>query len=130
MRCHLVQIFAVEPYLTFYLKNCVHLDCTLGSMTNHTQAPTKGKSPQERAIQRLFDPQVLFLTLHEAAQLLGIAKSTAHKAVKETGQLLPGVPVQQVGNTRRFVVSTFHLRTHWGANSATAGINIENTFLP
>lgn len=117
-------------YLTFYLVNCVHLDITLGVMTNHTQAPTQEKTPQERAIERLFDPSVLYLSLNEAAQLLGIAKSTAHKAVKETGQLLPGVPVQRVSNTRRFIVSTFHLRTHWGANNATAGIDIGNTFLP
>lgn len=113
-----------------YLVNCEHLDSTLGVMTNHTQVSTQEKSAQERAIQRMFDPSVLYLSLNEAAQLLGIAKSTAHKAVKETGQLLPGVPVQRVSNTRRFIVSTFHLRTHWGANSPTAGIDIDNTFLP
>ena len=114
-------------FLTFCLVNCKRLDSMLARMTNYTQAP---KTDTERIIDRLFNPTVLFISLNEASQLLGIAKSTAHKAVKETGELCPGVPVKQVSNTRRFVVSTAHLRSIYGANNPQAGIDIENTFLP
>ena len=96
-------------------------------MTNHTQVPN---TDNQRIIDRLFNPQVLFIGLHEASALLGIAKSTAHKAVKTTGELCPGVPAKQVGHTRRFVVSTAHIRAIYGADKPQVGIDIENSFLP
>jgi hypothetical protein len=114
-------------FLTFCLVFDERLDSTLPFM-NHTSDHVT--SDTERIIDRLFNPTVLFISLNEASQLLGIAKSTAHKAVKETGELCPGVPVKQVSNTRRFVVSTAHLRSIYGANNPQAGIDIENTFLP
>ena len=114
-------------YLTSCLVFYERLDSTLSRM-NHTSDHIT--SDTKRIIDRLFNPTVLFISLNEASQLLGIAKSTAHKAVKETGELCPGVPVKQVSNTRRFVVSTAHLRSIYGANNPQAGIDIENTFLP
>jgi len=58
--------------------------------------------------QVLADPQVLTVSLTVAAELVGVAKSTATTAARATGELLPGVPVMRVG--RRCLVSTRHLR--------------------
>jgi hypothetical protein len=71
----------------------------------------------------LRDPNRVTVSVSQAAQILGIAKSTAHAAYKATGYLAAGVPVVQVG--RRCVVSVFYLRAALGindpANSLTLG---------
>lgn len=56
----------------------------------------------------LLDPHRATITIAEAARILGVSKSTAHNAQKETGFLMAGVQVLRVG--RRCVVSTAHLR--------------------
>jgi hypothetical protein len=60
----------------------------------------------------LLDPARVTVSVSQAAQILGIAKSTAHSAYKSTGYLCAGVPVMQVG--RRCVVSVFYLRAALG----------------
>lgn len=60
----------------------------------------------------LRDPNRVTVSVSQAAQILGIAKSTAHAAYKATGYLAAGVPVVQVG--RRCVVSVFYLRSALG----------------
>lgn len=85
---------------------------------------------RQRLIDRMFNPQVLFIGLHEAAAILGIAKSTARKAVDESGELCPGVPVNQIGHRRRYVVSTAHLRAKYGADRPSVGVSHDNTFSP
>ena len=60
----------------------------------------------------LLDPRRVSVSMSQAASILGIAKSSAHKAVKQTGRLCDGVPVIHVG--KRQVVSTFHLRAVLG----------------
>jgi len=90
-------------------------------MTNHTQ------EPNNHIIERVFDPKVLFVSLADAATLLGIAKSTAHNAVHQLKfvdsfaggklntpvELCPGLPVHRIG--RRYIVSTLALRNLYGA---------------
>jgi hypothetical protein len=60
----------------------------------------------------LRDPKRATVSVSQAAAILGVAKSTAHAAYKQTGYLSPGVPVMQVG--RRYTVSVFHLRAALG----------------
>lgn len=60
----------------------------------------------------LLDPRRVSVSMSQAASILGIAKSSAHKAVRETGQLCDGLPVLRIG--KRQVVSTFHLRALLG----------------
>ena len=54
----------------------------------------------------------LVLTLDHACRLLGIAKSTAVKAIANSGEILPGVPVIKVGSTVR--VPTLKLKMALG----------------
>jgi hypothetical protein len=61
--------------------------------------------------------------MSQAAAILGIAKSTAHKVVHETGRLCEGVPVLRFG--KRQVVSTFHLRAALGID-LPAGVDHDN----
>lgn len=65
----------------------------------------------------LLDPARVSVSMSQAAAILGIAKSTAHKVVKQTGRLCDGVPVLQFG--KRQVVSTFHLRAALGIDLPT-----------
>jgi hypothetical protein len=74
-------------------------------MANKTNSTT---NPMEL----LLDPMRVTVSVSQAAQILGIAKSTAHSAYKSTGYLCAGVPVMQVG--RRCVVSVFYLRAALG----------------
>ena len=74
-------------------------------------------SPQSRTKQTptpaemLNDPTRVCVSISQAAQILGIAKSTAHVAYKKTGCLIEGVPVMRVGGSARLVVSLGALRT-------------------
>lgn len=77
----------------------------MGSMTNRPANISD-------LVALLRDPTRCTVSVSEAAAILGVAKSTAHAAYKQTGYLSPGVPVMQVG--RRYVVSTYHLRAALG----------------
>lgn len=65
----------------------------------------------------LADPNRLTVSLTEAADILGISRSTAFYAANMTGQLTAGVPVIRIAtgsNRERRVVSTAHLRAALG----------------
>lgn len=71
----------------------------------------------------LSDPNRLTVTIPEAADILGISRSTAFFAAAKTGQLTEGVPVIVIltGSTReRRVVSTAHLRAVLGVEAGEA----------
>lgn len=65
----------------------------------------------------LRDPNRATVSVSQAADILGVAKSTAHNAYRATGYLSPGVPVMRVG--RRYTVSVFHLRAALGMDDPT-----------
>jgi len=77
---------------------------------------TKGhEKPSLRAI--LTDPNRITITITEAADVLGIARTTAFHAAATTGQIIAGVPVIRIStrsNRERRVVSTAHLRAALG----------------
>lgn len=73
-------------------------------MTNQT----KPANP----VDLLLDPTRLVVSVSQASEILGIAKSTAHNAYKETGTLMEGVPVLKIGKRR--VISTMKLRAALG----------------
>ena len=78
-------------------------------MANHTNTtPTARPTPAEL----LDDPGIVTISMSQACQILGISKSTGHQAVKATGFLADGVPVQRVG--KRCIISIFHLRAFLG----------------
>jgi hypothetical protein len=58
------------------------------------------------------DPKVLVISLAHACEVLGIAKSTATHAYKDTGCLIEGLPVLTVG--KRCLVSAVLLREKLG----------------
>lgn len=60
----------------------------------------------------LSDPAIVTVSVSQAAEILGVARSTAHAHYKRTGELAPGVPVLRVG--KRCVVSLAHLRAALG----------------
>ena len=76
-------------------------------MTKETK-PAQSVQPFEL----LLDPGRITISVSQAADVLGIAKSTAHNAYKSTGVLMEGVPVLRVGKRR--VVSVMHLRAALG----------------
>jgi len=69
-------------------------------------------SQQIQPFDLLLDPKRVTISVSQAADVLGIAKSTAHNAYKETGVLMEGVPVLRVGKRR--VVSVTLLRAALG----------------
>ena len=77
-------------------------------MTNTTEHNRAEKSPAEL----LSDPNLVTVSVSEAARILGVARSTAHAHYKRTGELAPNVPVLKVG--KRCVVSLAHLRAALG----------------
>lgn len=65
----------------------------------------------------LTDPNRITVTITEAADILGIARTTAFYAASKTGQIIDGVPVIRIttrSNRERRVVSTAHLRAALG----------------
>ena len=66
----------------------------------------------------LSDPNTHTVSLSVAAQLVGVARSTATDAHIRTGCLMPGVPVIKIG--RRCLVSTTHLRAALGMSEPLA----------
>ena len=78
---------------------------------------TKSALPTRTMQELLNDPNVMTVTITDAARILGIARTTAHYAYTRTGHLIDGVPVITIwtGSSReRRVVSTAHLRTALG----------------
>jgi hypothetical protein len=73
---------------------------------------TNNPTEQARLTQLLNDPDVLTITVEEAALVLGVARTTAIAAYQRTGNLIEGVPVIRVG--RRCIVSTAHMRSALG----------------
>jgi hypothetical protein len=65
-----------------------------------------------KPIGLLLDPDRLTITITQAAAILCVSASTAHKHHRRTGYLMDGVPVLRVG--RRCVVSTSALRRALG----------------
>lgn len=73
--------------------------------------------PSETMLDLLTDPNRLTLTVTEAADILGISRTTAFYAANTTGQLTHGVPVLRIAtgsNRERRVISTAHLRAVLG----------------
>ena len=69
-------------------------------------------SQQTQPFDLLLDPGRVTISVSQTADVLGIAKSTAHNAYKESGVLMEGVPVLRVGKRR--VVSVTLLRAALG----------------
>ena len=68
-------------------------------------------------IDILKDPNRMTCTVTEAAQILGISRTTAYYAYTRSGNIVAGVPVIVVAtgsNRERRVVSTAHLRAVLG----------------
>lgn len=76
------------------------------------------RTPHTTSTAVLSDPDILTVSLSTAADLVGVAKSTATAAVRTTGELVPGVPVLRMG--RRCLVPTRHLRAVLGIPEPTA----------
>lgn len=68
----------------------------------------------------IHDQTVHFVSIAEAADFLGIAKSTAYAAAK-TGELCAGIPIAKIG--RRYLVATAHLRQLAGITTTTKESN-------
>jgi hypothetical protein len=84
--------------------------CTVQDMTKPLGHP-------ENLREILTDPNRLTVTVSEAADILGISRSTAFFAASSSGQLVAGVPVLRIAtgsNRERRVVSTAHLRAALG----------------
>ena len=63
----------------------------------------------------LDDPNLVTITITQAAAIIGVSPSTAHKAYRRTGELIAGVRVIRCG--RRCVVSTAALRAALGRSA-------------
>lgn len=87
---------------------------TTQSTTTDTTDTTDDIRPKRKRrrtpFELLDDPTVVTVTVSQAAQILGISKSTAHKNYQMTGYLLNGnlIPVLSCGS--RTIVSLEHLR--------------------
>ena len=89
---------------------------------NHTRITTRNTSIYGLEIgattmttnpyQLLNNPHILTVSLAVAAQIVGVARSTATDNHKRNGYLMPGVPVIKIGS--RCIVSTTHLRAALG----------------
>jgi hypothetical protein len=86
-------------------------------MTDHTR-PAQPNKPRKQPADLLKDPELVTVSVSQAAQILGVARSTAHKQYSTTGLLMPGVPVLKVG--KRCVVSLAHLRSALGLPDPSA----------
>ena len=64
---------------------------------------------EKKLIDKIFDPDIYFVSAAEAATFLGLAKCTAYASYHSTGLLVDGVPIYKTGQ-RRYLVATAHLR--------------------
>ena len=78
--------------------------------TDESPRKTRSPRPKRTALELLDDPSIVTVTVSQAAFILGISKSTAHKNYRDTGYLLNGnqIPVLVCGS--RTIVSIEHLR--------------------
>ena len=75
------------------------------------------KPPKPTATELLSDPTRLTLSMAQAAEVLGISKSTASHHFRRTGNLTEGVRVLRIG--KRCVVSCAELRRALGLPDIT-----------
>ena len=82
--------------------------------TDESPRKTRSPRPKRTALELLDDPSIVTVTVSQAAFILGISKSTAHKNFQDTGYLLNGnqIPVLVCGS--RTIVSIEHLRNALG----------------
>ena len=82
---------------------------TQSTTTNETKPKSK-RQRRRTPFELLNDPTVVSVTVSQAAQILGMSKSTAHKNYRSTGFLLNNglIPVYSCGS--RTIVSLEHLR--------------------
>lgn len=82
--------------------------------TDENTRRTRTPKPKRTALELLDDPSIVTVTVSQAAFILGISKSTAHKNFQDTGYLLNGnqIPVLVCGS--RTIVSIEHLRNALG----------------
>ena len=78
--------------------------------TDENTRRTRTPKPKRTALELLDDPSIVTVTVSQAAFILGISKSTAHKNYQDTGYLLNGnqIPVLVCGS--RTIVSIEHIR--------------------
>lgn len=80
-------------------------------MTDTKQRRTRTLKPKPSPTELrelLYDTSIHAVSVAQAAQILGIARSTASHAIRKTGVLVEGVPIMRAG--RRQLISTTHLR--------------------
>jgi len=63
---------------------------------------------ERSALEQIMDVGVLTMSIEKTCELLGVARSTAHYAIKTTGQIATGIPVVKVGG--RYKVPTAGIR--------------------
>ena len=66
----------------------------------------------KECLQRLNDPNVFMISVHDTSVILGLAYTTVHNAQYKTGQVMNGVEVVRVG--KRVMVPTIALRKALG----------------
>ena len=85
---------------------------TSTSHTYHNETRQLMTTTKDDLREILYDTSVHAVSVAQAAEILGIARSTASHAIRKTGVLVEGVPVMRVG--KRQLISTTHLRTVLG----------------
>ena len=78
------------------------------SHTYHKETRLTMTTTHDETRELLFDTSIHAVSVAQAAEILGIARSTASHAIRKTGVLVEGVPVMRVG--KRQLISTTHLR--------------------
>ena len=81
---------------------------TSTSYTYHNETRLPMTTTHDELRDVLYDTSIHAVSVAQAAEILGIARSTASHAIRKTGVLVEGVPVMRVG--KRQLVSTTHLR--------------------
>lgn len=79
------------------------------------------RKPRRSAVEILHDPKTVAVSISQASEILGIAKSTAHNAYRQTGYLCAGVPVLRVG--KRCIVPITYLRAALGLTEKQSNEN-------
>ena len=81
---------------------------TSTSHTYHLETRQTMTTTHDELRDALYDTSIQAVSVAQAAEILGIARSTASHAIRKTGVLVEGVPVMRVG--KRQLISTTHLR--------------------
>jgi hypothetical protein len=80
--------------------------------TRNKHQETKKPRTKPSARELLRDPETLTISVMQAAEILGISRSTASHQYRKTGYVIEGVRVLRSG--KRCVVSTYELREALG----------------